>query len=353
MVCNIIPRYILKNIAEKTDNDKQKSAYKNALNIVDNVEHNYRIKRKKIIEQGIKPELIHDHVERLIVYNNKYEWDYIKDHLWEDFKQNHVSEPKKLARRIFTKNLDQVHDLFHDLLGRESFDNENAAIQAWIKFGQLYPNAYWDGEFLAFGSGDKYYFNDFAGLPDVIAHEIGHAVTQYECNLIYESQPGALNEHISDVFGICFYQKKYLQTVANSKWLIGPGIFTNRVNGTALRSFKNEMSYNDPVVGRDEQPKYMKDYKDLPVTEDGDWGGVHLNSGIPNHAFYLFNLKLGGKTWENNSLKIWYYSMLKKYGLPANASFEQFAAKTLEIAEMLDEDLVTPLAKSWQEVGVV
>ena len=351
-MCNIIPRYILKNIAEKTDNEKQRSAYKNALDNIENVEKSYRTKRKRIIEQKIKPELIHDHTERLIVYDNKYDWEFNKNTLFEDFVQNHVSEPKKLAKRIFTKNLDKVHDLFHDLLDRESFDNENASIQTWIKFGQLYPNAFWDGEYLAFGSGDKYYFKDFSKSYDTIGHELGHAITQYECNLIYENQAGALNEHVSDVFGICCHQKKYNESVQSSQWLVGPDLFTTRVNGKALRSFKNEMAYNDPVIGRDEQPKHMDNYLVLPNSEDGDWGGVHLNSGIPNHAFYLFNLKLGGNTWDNHSLDIWYNSILKKNGLRSNATFKEFANKTMEEATGFD-NVINKLEQAWNEVGVI
>lgn len=347
MVCSIIPKKILKNIVENDPDTKRKLAYKSI--IADTKEKEYREKRKQISKnllKGIEPQgLDRSHTEHLMIYDNKSSWDYIKNYVWEEFKEKHpiVTRP----RRIFTRDFDKVYDLFHDHLNRESFDNKNATVNIFLKYGSNFPNAYWDGEVLAFGAGDRYYFNDFSKIYDVIGHEYGHAITQYESNLQYEMQSGALNEHISDVFGICAYQKKYNIPVDKSEWLIGKGIFTKRVNGKGLRTFKNELAYDDPIIGRDEQPKFMSNYQHLPNNEDGDWGGVHINSGIPNHAFYLFNIKLGGKSWLNGSLKTWYNSMLKNNGLSPNATFKEFKQKTL-----LFTDKTEQLEKAWNEVGI-
>jgi Zn-dependent metalloprotease len=357
-MCNIIPRKILENIAKNETDDRKKAMYEHTLNIGDKREEDLRDKRKRIqsaIRKGEDPKvsLERDHIEHLKVYDNRYQWEYNKSRIWEDFKQDHTTSAIKVPRRIFTKSLDKVHDVFHDLMERHSYDGENAVVQCFLKFGRDYVNAFWDGEYLAFGTGDKTYFNDFSKIYDVVAHEFGHAVQQYESNLEYYGQAGALNEHISDVFGIVAYQLRYNISVTSSKWLIGEKLFTKRVNAKALRSFKDELAYDDPIIGTDDQPKFMKDF----VVTDEDEGGVHINSGIPNHAFYLFNKKLGGNSWENGSFLIWYNTQLKSTGLSEKSTFKEFATATLRIAENMelgpDVNLVQKLGEAWSEVGVL
>jgi Zn-dependent metalloprotease len=319
----------------------------------------YREKRNKIVAQirrGETPDISipREHTERLVIYDNKNQWDYIKDKIWDDFTQDHTVSQYKRPRRLFTKDMDKIYDMFHDLLNRESFDNQNAFVQIFLNLGVDYNNAFWDGEYLAFGNGDGVIFNDFSKCFDVLAHELGHAVTQYESNLEYANQSGALNEHVSDVFGICAYHKKYNISVKKSRWIIGEKLLAKGVRGVGLRTFTDQIAYDDPIMGRDEQPKHMSNYMDLPNTEEGDWGGVHINSGIPNKAFYLFNMKLGGYTWKNDSLKIWYNTILKENGLPAtNATFKEFAAKTLEMSDKINPNVTSKLAQSWQEVGII
>lgn len=351
--CSIIPNYIIKNIERNSDKSKKKKLLKTFDNtIIGEDKKKFREKRKNIMAQirrGETPDisLPRDHTEHVVVYDNQYRWEYLKDKVVEDFVQDHVATPYHKPRRLFTKDLDKVHDMFHDLLHRESFDNQNASIQVFKNLGEKYNNAYWDGEYLAFGNGDGIIFNDFSKCFDVLGHELGHAVTQYESNLEYEMQSGALNEHISDVFGVCAYHKKYNISVKRSRWIIGEKLLAKGIRGVGLRTFTDQIAYDDPVMGRDEQPKHMSDYKDLPNSEEGDWGGVHVNSGIPNKAFYLYNQKIGGYTWKNGSLDIWYKSMLKSSGLSANATFDEFARKTMDTS---NQD--TKLLKSWQEVGI-
>lgn len=355
-MCEFIPRKILKNIAKNEPNEKKKAMYEQTLNIGEKREDNLIEKRKRIqsaIREGKDPklDLATDHKEHLTVYDNNFEWDYNKSKLWEDFIQDH-SKPgqgKLYPRRIFTRSLDKVHDLFHDLKERHSFDNKNATVQAFLKFGRDYVNAYWDGEYLAFGTGDRTYFNDFSKIFDVVAHEFGHAVQQYESNLEYYDQAGALNEHISDVFGIVAYHYKYRLNVHRSRWLIGEKLFTKNVNAKALRSFKNELAYDDPVVGTDDQPKLMSDY----VVTDEDERGVHINSGIPNHAFYLFNKKLGGYSYTNGSFDVWYHTQLKSSGLSTKTKFKDFAEKTLSVAKSIRPKTEDALYQAWNEVGVL
>src|SRR5258705_701935 len=155
---------------------------------------------------------------------------------------------------------------------------------------------------MLYGDGDGRIFNRFTKVLDVIGHELTHGVTQYTAALDYHDQSGALNEHFSDVFGILVKQYSLKQTAKKADWLIGAGIFTQRVHGAAIRSMKAPgTAYDDPTLGRDPQPAHMKNY----VKSHDDSGGVHVNSGIPNHVFYLVATALGGNAWEVAG-KIWY-----------------------------------------------
>src|SRR5207302_1639496 len=120
---------------------------------------------------------------------------------------------------------------------------------------------------------------------DVIAHELTHGVTQLTAALEYSKQPGALNESISDVFGSLVKQHHLKQTADHADWLIGAGILGSALHGQALRSMKAPGTAND----LDRQAGSMSGYADLPDDNDPahDNGGVHINSGIPNRAFYL------------------------------------------------------------------
>src|SRR5262249_38795731 len=139
-------------------------------------------------------------------------------------------------------------------------------------------------------------------------------------------QPGALNEHMSDVFGTLVKQHQLGQTADQADWLIGAGLFAPGVKGKALRSMKEPgTAYDDPRLGKDPQPANMKDYVD--TQEDN--GGVHINSGIPNHAFCLAALSIGGNAWEKAGA-VWYRALTS--ALDRNATFADAAAATEEIA---------------------
>lgn len=104
-----------------------------------------------------------------------------------------------------------------------------------------------------------------------------------------------MNESFSDIFGSLVKQQVLGQTAEEADWLIGEGIFTSKVKGSALRSLKAPgTAYDDPVLGKDSQPSDMSRF----VQTNDDNGGVHTNSGIPNHAFYLAAVAIGGNAWE-------------------------------------------------------
>jgi len=201
---------------------------------------------------------------------------------------------------------------------------------------------------MVFGDGDGSLFNRFTIAIDVMGHELTHGVTAHTANLTYSNQPGALNESVSDVFGSLVKQRSLGQTAAQADWLIGAGLLASGVHGVALRSMKAPgTAYDDPVLGKDPQPAHMRDY----VNTSSDNGGVHINSGIPNKAFYNAAVALGGHAWEQAG-NIWYATLLDSR-LSANAQFQDFAGLTVDHANRLyGASVSNAVVNAWQQVGI-
>ncbi|GGC80331.1 metalloprotease [Tersicoccus solisilvae] len=246
--------------------------------------------------------------------------------------------------------LGHTWDFYADAYGRRSLDGNDLPLDATVHFGQQYDNAFWNGERMVFGDGDGEVFVSFTSALTVIAHELTHGVTQYSANLVYQGQSGALNESVSDVFGVLTEQWVRGQDAASADWLVGAGIFGPRIHGTALRSLAAPgTAFDDPALGKDPQPAHLDGYVD--TAEDS--GGVHLNSGIPNHAFYLAAVALGGHAWERAG-QIW-YDTITSDRLPASADFARFAQETLDVATDrygADGEEVRAVTDAWAGVGV-
>jgi Zn-dependent metalloprotease len=241
-------------------------------------------------------------------------------------------------------------DFYSTAYGRNSIDGAGLPLVATVHYGVDYDNAFWEGSQMVYGDGDQDLFKTFTGPLDVTGHELTHGVTQYSGGLDYQGQSGALNESVSDVFGSLVKQYHLGQTADQADWLIGAGMFTASVNGVALRSMKAPgTAYDDETLGKDPQPAQMADYVDT----DSDNGGVHVNSGIPNHAFYLAATTIGGHAWEKTG-RIWYDTLTSKK-VPMSADFALFAGMTVATAGTLfgvkstESDAVR---EAWTTVGV-
>ena len=247
--------------------------------------------------------------------------------------------------------LGHTWDFYHQVFGRNSIDDEGMPLSATVHYGQDYNNAFWNGRQMVFGDGDGQLFNRFTVALDVIGHELAHGVTEDEAQLVYMFQPGALNEHCSDWAGACIKQWVLNQTADQADWLIGAGLLGTDVNGVALRSMKEPgTAYDDPVLGKDPQPGHMDDF----VTTWQDNGGVHINSGIPNRAFYLAATAFGGFAWEKAG-RIW-YETLRDVRLTSEPSFEQFATLAIDVAGQrhgAGSMEQTVVADAWAQVGVL
>jgi Zn-dependent metalloprotease len=248
--------------------------------------------------------------------------------------------------------LGDTYTFYWEAYERNSIDDEGMELDGIVHYGQDYDNAFWDGRRMVFGDGDGQLFQRFTIALDVIGHELTHGVTEDEAHLNYWQQSGALNESISDVFGSLVKQYALRQTADQADWLIGKGLLGPQVHGEALRSLKAPgTAYDDRLLGgKDPQPAHMRDY----VHTVRDNGGVHTNSGIPNHAFYLAATALGGHAWEKAG-RIW-YEALRNPRLRPTAQFLTFARVTFAAARGLYGQGSTEeqaVQEGWARVGIV
>ena len=215
-----------------------------------------------------------------------------------------------------------------------------------------YDNAFWDGTQMVFGDGDGTVFNRFTIAVDVIGHELTHGVTEHAAGLVYQGQSGALNESISDVFGSLVKQRVAQPDAAEADWLIGAGLFTDRVQGVALRSMKapghrlrRPRARQGPAAGD------MADY--VETTDDN--GGVHINSGIPNHAFYLAATAIGGRAWEAAG-PVWFDVLTGGVHLPPTATSRRSPSYRRALPRRryaADSPQAGAVRSAWVQVGVL
>jgi Zn-dependent metalloprotease len=243
-----------------------------------------------------------------------------------------------------------VRSYFKQVLNRDSIDNRALDLVLNVHYGNKFNNAFWDGDEMTFGDGDGVIFSGFARSLDVVAHELAHGVTQFASGLVYKDESGALNEHFSDVFGTAITQWVSNEGPDDADWLIGDEIMGPDLYGEALRSMRNPGSaYNNPIIGKDPQPAHYADR----FTGSGDNGGVHINSGIPNRAFYLTATELGD---TQVAARIWYHAL---HFLKPNSTFAQAATQIADSARILVKAGVVHkgaaqiVRGAWRSVGVV
>lgn len=337
-ICFFIPSHIFHEIA-KNENEEHKRIAVNSLTASSRL----RGKREGILSvlPFVKPPINQDH---RVVYSANNTQLLPGRQVFKDGQSPstdpEVSEAYNSAGITF--------DFYSQVFGRNSIDNKGMTLVSTVHYDQQYDNAFWDGQQMVYGDGDGQFFLRFTKCLDVIAHELTHGVTQYEAGLTYQGESGALNEHFSDAFASMIKQWYLKQSVDKADWLIGQGLLAPGINGVAIRSMKAPgTAYNDPSLGKDPQPAHMRDY----YHGDDDDGGVHINSGIPNHAFYLASVAIGGNSWEKLG-KVWYTTLQQ---LHFDATFSSAANTTISVAKQLfgDGKESAAIANAWKQVGVI
>jgi Zn-dependent metalloprotease len=244
-------------------------------------------------------------------------------------------------------------DFYHDLFGRVSLDDAGMSLVSSVHVGEadgdgkLQPmdSAFWDGGQMAYGDGEV--FQRFTRSLNVVGHELTHGVQSFTSNLLYRGESGALNEHLSDVFGVLVRQWRRGETAEKASWLIGSEVLVPAKTRRGIRDMEHPgTAYaNDPALGTDPQP----DHVDRLYTGSADSGGVHLNSGIPNRAFVLVAQALGGPAWDSAG-RIWYEAMLK---LSRTSRFADMAKLTAQIAgDRFDAATKKAVKTAWKQVGL-
>jgi Zn-dependent metalloprotease len=336
--CSVIPPHILRHVAEHGDDEARET-------IAATLHHTVHIAEERnatLIEDsatasaGKKQRNVYDARHRRALPGTLV-----------------ITERKTTTRDIEAKEAfdgsGATYDFYAKVFLRNSVDDRGMRINSTVHYGQRFDNAMWNGRQMIYGDGDGKLFNRFTAAVDVIGHELTHGVTQYTAAFEYHDQAGALNEHISDAFGIMVKQHWLALPAAQSDWLIGAGLFSAGVRGKAIRSMKAPGSaYDDPILGRDPQPAHMREYVNTP----DDNGGVHINSGIPNHAFYLAATALGGYAWIVVG-RIWYRVLTGR--LSPQARFQDFANATVIAAGELygmGGQVQATVAEAWSAVGL-
>ena len=174
-----------------------------------------------------------------------------------------------------------TYKYYYQKFGRLSYDDNNAKLISYVHYDNKYNNAFWNGYYMTYGDGDGTSYSAFTAI-DVCGHEITHAVTEHTANLIYQDEPGALNEGFSDIFGAAI---EFFRDSATADWNMGEDF---DLQGTGFRSMSNPKSTQLPDTYHGQYWVYNDVF---------DNGGVHTNSAVVAHWYYIMT---AGKVGTND-----------------------------------------------------
>lgn len=235
-----------------------------------------------------------------------------------------------------------AYDYFKTTFNRNSINGQGGTISSYINVTdnrQSMENAYWNGEAMFYGNGGTDFLSLARGL-DVAGHEMSHGVIQNTANLRYQSEPGALNESFADIFGVM---------IDRDDWQIGEDVIRNRTTFVTgfLRDLANPNNGGTSLSNAGYQPKQVSEQ----YRGSQDNGGVHINSGITNRAFYLFatNVAVGKAKAEQV-----YYRALTNYLVASSNFLDCRAAVERACADLYagDAALLSAAQTAFTTVGI-
>ena len=235
-------------------------------------------------------------------------------------------------------NASLAYDYFRNVHRRNAIDGRGGNVLSIVNFvnddGSEMDNAFWNGEYMVYGNGDRG-FKPLAGGTDVGGHEMSHGVIGSTANLVYRNQSGAINEHIADVFGVLIDAEDY--TLGED--VILPEVFPSG----AMRDMEDPHNGGESLDDNGWQPDHMREL----YTGDEDNGGVHINSGIPNRAFFLIATELG-----RDKAGAIYYRALTTY-LTASSEFIDLRQAVINATTDLEGDAAAQVvAQAFDAVGI-
>ena len=206
----------------------------------------------------------------IATYNCDYTGDYGSAFLFTDDDNNwEVNDGSDEGMECHFAT-EAFYDLLQDEFGRNSLDDAGFALISYVRYTPNFANAFWNGEVATFGSGSTGSVLDRSlASVEVTSHEFTHGLTEFTAGLIYSSESGALNESFSDIFGLYLDFKVRPES---GNWIMGE---ESTSSGEGIRSAANPNYHNNPDC-------YGGDFW-------FDGGGVHTNSGVGNHWYYLLS----------------------------------------------------------------
>jgi Zn-dependent metalloprotease len=242
-----------------------------------------------------------------------------------------------------------VYDFYEQVFNRNSLNGEGSRLISVVNIlpelfdtaGLLRTGKDYAAMGYAKGDGSKYF--SFTKSLDVVGHEMTHGLIEFTSKLKYQSESGALNESFCDVMGSLVTQWKNKQTAKEADWLIGKEIYFPETGIKAIRTLKEEKVHKED--------KQAKHYQDLYTDGTELNKQVHINSGIPNHAFYKVAMEIGGNAWEKPG-QIWYKTLLV---LNPNSTMKDVANQTyIQAGCLFGKNSLEQKAvkKAWDEVGL-
>ena len=242
-------------------------------------------------------------------------------------------------------------DFYRTVFNRNSLDNKGMQMVSTAHYSKNYNNAFWNGSQVTYGDGDGSTFIELSGGLDVTTHEFTHGVTEFTSDLVYQGESGALNESFSDMMG----KSSEYWAADKPDWQIGEEIYVGATKVPGFRNMADPDEDGDP------------DHYSERYTGTADNGGVHTNSGIPNHAYYLVvngGSNAGEARGHNHSgpvvtgigvgpaEQIFYKGFT---GLPSTATMSQARAATVAAATALypkNPKMAASTRDAWEAVGV-
>ena len=270
------------------------------------------------------------------------------DGLWNLAGRTSPGQPAGVDAHYYANLTD---DFYQKVFDRNSLDDDGMQMVSTAHFGKNYNNAFWNGSQMTYGDGDGTTFIEFSGGLDVATHEFTHGVTDFTSDLVYQGESGALNESFSDMMGNSI--EDYADE--NPDWQIGEDVYEAEDTVDGFRNMADPFEDEDP------------DYYTERYTGKKDSGGVHTNSGIPNHAYYL--VVNGGRNAGEARGHNHTGPLVQGIGLPAaeqifyagftslqsTATMSQARAATVTAATALypeNPQMADSTADAWEAVGV-